>query len=430
MSCARGLIILTVLTCSAYAWADENDPELDTTRVRQTTPVKKSAGATIVDIPGEILKLPFYTLETVTHTIAFYGPVSWAMGLIDLGAEAKPYLPVAGYSSKAGLKLGFALRQLKNIVSTDYVRASWYYSTNDYQSYKIATHKAKRFTERLGFDLYFRYIKFPRERFYGIGMDSRKDKQASYTLENTEFKIEIPYKPFERSQLNLIGGYSITNLSDGQDPGYEGNLDTIFADPDFALAPGRLDGSRYAIYGVSFEWDNRDNRGQPSRGTHAYTSFLRYSGVSRSDGLDFSKYKLDLRHYQNIWRKRILATRVYLQRFAASESNTRATPIYLTSTLGGPEYMRGFSPGRYIDNDLAMISVEYRYPVYGVIDAFLFLDEGRVFENMTEEDFFAGWRSSMGFGLRVWNTISPVATFQIAWSDEETMFYFQMGASW
>lgn len=429
-SYACGLVIFTILICSGPSWADEDDQGLDTTRVRKTVPVKKSTGEIIADIPGEILKLPFYTLEFVTHTIALNPPVSWATQLIDLGAEAKPYLPVAGYSSRAGLKLGFSLRKLKNIVSTDYIRASWYYSTNDYQSYTVATHKAKRFTEKLGFDLYFRYKKFPRERFFGLGMDSREDKKATYTLENTEFKIEFPFHPYKRSHLNLIGGYSITNLSDGRDPSYEGDLDAIFADPDFGLSPGHLDASRYAFFGLSFEWDNRNDIGQPSRGTHAYTSYLKYSGVNRSDGLDFSKYTIDLRHYQNIWRKRILAVRFYLQRFDADDANVRATPIYFKSTLGGPESMRGFSSGRYIDNDLAMVSAEYRYPVYEVIDAFVFLDEGRVYEKVSSEDFFEGWRSSMGFGLRVWNTIAPVATFQIAWSEEETLFYFQMGAAW
>lgn len=414
------------LLLSSVSYADV----IDTTHVRKTEKIKKSTGEIIADIPGEILKFPFYTLEFVTHTIAFNPPVSEVTKLIDLGAEAKPYIPVAGYGSRSGFKLGFGLRKLKNIAPTDFIKGKWYYSTNDYQSYKLKTRLEKLFTDRLGLDLYFRYKKRPRESFYGVGMDSDKDKEASYTLENTEFKVELPLRTFKKLYFSLIGGYTITNLYDGRHPDFEGDLDSIFDDPDFALEPGRLDGSRYLTFGSSLEWDNRNSRGQPSRGTHAYASFIRYAGVNRSDGLDFSQYRVDVRQYLNIWRKRILALRAYLQRFDANDANTLATPIYLASTLGGRDGLRGYSRGRYIDNDLAMVSAEYRYPVYDGIDAFLFLDEGRVYEKMTDEEFFTDWKYSFGFGFRVWNPRTVIATFQVARSDESTKIYFEMGAVW
>ena len=404
--------------------------EIDTTRVRITKKVKKSAGEIIADIPGEILKSPFYALEFVTHTIVFNPPVSEVTKLIDLGAEAKPYIPVAGYGSRSGLKFGIGLRKLKKIAPTDFVKGKFYYSTNDYQSYRLESRLEKLFTDRLGLDLYFRYKKRPRESFYGLGMDSREDKEASYTLENTEFKVELPLRTFEKLYFSLIGGYQITNLYDGRDPKLVGDLDSISADTDFALEPGRLDGSRYVTFGTSFEWDNRDSRGQPSRGTHAFASILRYSSVNRSDGLDFTQYKIDLRQYLNIWRKRILALRGYLQRFDANDDNTRATPIYLTSALGGKDALRGYSRGRFIDNDLAMISVEYRYPIHDFLDAFIFLDEGRVYEKMTGEKFLADWKYSAGFGIRVWNPRTVTASFQVARSEETTKLYFEMGAVW
>jgi outer membrane protein assembly factor BamA len=419
-----GLLACLLLVPQSYA------DGIDTTRVRKTEKVKKSTGEIIADIPGEILKFPFYTLEFITHAVVFNPPVSEVTKLIDLGAEAKPYIPVAGYGSRSGLKFGFALRKLKNIAPTDFVKGKWYYSTNDYQSYKLESRIEKFFTDRAGLDLYFRYKKRPRESFYGIGMDSREDKEANYTLENTEFKAEVPLRTFKKLYVSLIGGYQITNLYDGRDPDLEGDLDSISTDPDFALEPGRLDGSRYVTFGASLEWDNRDSRGQPSRGTHAYASFIRYSGVNRSDGLDFSQYTVDLRQYLNIWRERIIAVRAYLQRFDANDANTRATPVYLTSTLGGKEALRGYSRGRYIDNDLAMVSFEYRYPIWDMFDAFIFLDEGRVYDNMTDEEFFADWKYSAGFGLRVWNPRTVIASFQVAWSDETTKIYFEMGAVW
>ena len=427
----KSAILFLVGTLACLVFPTQGNAEgIDTTRVRRTEKIKKSTAEIIADIPGEILKLPFYTLEFVTYTIITNPPVSEITKLIDLGAEAKPYIPVVGYGSKSGLKLGFGLRKLKSIAPTDFVKGKWYYSANDYQSYKLETRLEKLFTDRLGLDLYFRYKKRPRESFYGIGIESREDKEANYTLENTEFKVEVPFRTFKKLYIGLIGGYQITNLYDGRDPELVGDLDSIFADTDFALQPGRLDGSRYATFGASLEWDNRDSRGQPSKGTHAYASYIRYSGLNVSKGLDFSRYKIDLRQYLNVWSKRILAIRVYLQRFDANDANTRATPVYLTSSLGGKTALRGYSRGRYIDNDLAMISVEYRYPIYDIFDAFIFLDEGRVYEKISDEEFFANWKYSAGFGLRVWNPRTVIATFQVARSDETTKLYFEMGAVW
>ncbi len=425
----RKFFVTVILLLLFVVTADVDASVIDTTSVRKTEKIKKSTGEVIADIPGEILKFPFYTLEFVTHTIAFNPPVSEVTKLIDLGAEAKPYIPVAGYGSRSGLKFGFGLRKL-NLPPTDFIKAKWYYSTNDYQSYKVETRIERLFTKNLGLDLYFRYKKRPRENFYGIGMNSLKDKEANFTIENTEFKVEIPFRTLNNVYLNLIGGYQITNLYDGRDPKLQGDIDSIYADKDFGLDDGRLDNSRYLTYGLSFEWDNRNNRGQPSAGSHIFSSFVRYAGTDRSNGLDFNQYRIDLRHYLNLWRKRIIAFRTYLQRFDANDANQLATPIYLTSSLGGKETLRGYSKGRFIDNDLAMISIEYRYPIYDMIDAFLFLDEGRVFKKMTDEKFFENWKYSTGFGFRLWNPRTVLATFQVAFSDESTRLYFELGAVW
>ncbi len=420
--------IISVLSLTAAA--DTSAQGLDTTRVRETRKIKKSFGEIVADIPGEILKSPFYVAEFVTHTIATNPPVSEVTRLIDVGTKARKYIPIVGYNSRAGVKFGIGLRRLKKIAPTDHIKGKVYYSTNDYQSYLVKFRIEKLFTQHLGLDLYFRYKKRPRESFYGLGIDSRKDKEASYTFENTEFKVEIPLHTDDRIYFSAIGGYQISNLYDGRHPEFQGDLDSIFADSDFALEEGRLDGSRYVAFGGSFEYDGRDNHGQPSRGTHLYARFMRFAGVNRSEGEDFSRYSLDLRQYLHVWRKRILAFRAYLQRFDANDANERATPIYMTSTLGGIDVLRGYVEGRFRDNDLALASIEYRYPIYDFIDAFLFVDEGRVYEKMTDEKFFQDWKYSFGFGLRLWNPRDVTAMAQVARSKEGTRFYFELGATW
>ena len=92
--------------------------------------------------------------------------------------------------------------------------------------------------------------------------------------------------------------------------------------------------------------------------------------------------------------------------------------------------MRSYSRGRFIDNDLALVSAEYRYPIFDVADAFLFWEEGRVFRSVSQERVLNGWKHSAGFGIRVWNPDGVLAVVQFALGDEETRFYFELGATW
>lgn len=92
--------------------------------------------------------------------------------------------------------------------------------------------------------------------------------------------------------------------------------------------------------------------------------------------------------------------------------------------------MRGYDRGRFINNDLAMATLEYRYPIFDMTDAFLFYERGRVFEKITNDGFFKNWKYSAGFGIRVWTPKNIVAITQIAFSDESFRFYFELGAHW
>ena len=115
--------------------AQANDSDIDTTRVREVKKIKKSAGQLVADIPGEILKFPFRFIQTTAKIVSSNPPISYATSVINLSGQAKSYVPVVGYSSRAGLKLGVGLRKLEKLFPGDNLNFKWYYSTNSYQSY-------------------------------------------------------------------------------------------------------------------------------------------------------------------------------------------------------------------------------------------------------------------------------------------------------
>jgi outer membrane protein assembly factor BamA len=422
-------MILIVLAYSGISAAAEGDQGLDTTRVRQPEKPKKSAGQVFADIPGEILKLPVRTVRFVSYS-AVNPPISYVTGLVKFSGPVRKYVPILGYSSNAGLKLGFGLRKITKDFWDDVLDFKWYYSTNDYQSYQFRFRLQKFLGERLGIDLFYRYKKRPRESFYGVGMTTNEQDEANYTLESSDFRLDLPFHAGEKLAVGLTGGFLITNLYDGEDTDSPRHLDTLYAASTYALLPGRLDGSRYVRLGLILDYDSRNSGGQPSKGIHVLTRTVRYIGTNRSEDLGYLETKVDFRHYLNVWKNRILATRLFVQRFDADNSNKLATPANLISRLGGASGLRGYSGGRFIDNDLALASVEWRFPVWKILDGFAFLDEGRVYEEITDSKVFKGWKYSAGFGLRVWNVQEVSFSSTVAFSDEGSKIYVAGGITW
>lgn len=403
---------------------------IDTTKVRITKKVKKTTAEIIGDIPGEILKLPFYILDFSIEQITFHTPMKNVLSWIGTPRPAAFYTPVAGYNSSAGFKYGISFKFQDVYSKNDYFKTKIYYSTNKYQSYQIKTRSKDFFTKDFGFDFYFRYKKRPREDFFGVSNQSVAHMSANYNLENTEVKTQLLYNAYEQADFSFILGYLSTNLYNGENPDLPGDLDSITSNTDYHLADGNLDDSRFITYGMEIEYDLRNNKGQPSSGTHLISQLIRYRGVGLSDDLRFSKYSIDVRQYLHLWKNRIIALRAVVNRLNAYKNNTKATPIYILSSLGGKDYLRGYSSGRFVDNDFALFSVEYRYPIHDFLDLFLFHDQARVYGNLTDEEFFTNWKSSFGGGMRIWKSDEVKAVFQIGKSNEATKLYLEMEAVW
>ena len=125
------LLLLGLLIVSDSVLAAES-VDYDTTRVRNVEPVRKSTLQTIADIPGELLKLPIYTIEHSSRLIVKTPLLSSLPKYINLSGPSVPITPVIGYSNRVGFKAGLKLK-LSDVLSRDSrLKLKWYYSTHDY----------------------------------------------------------------------------------------------------------------------------------------------------------------------------------------------------------------------------------------------------------------------------------------------------------
>jgi len=397
----------------------------DTTRVREITPPEKSFGQVMAAIPGTILGAPFRVIGWMTSGIVYGITESPLSRVINLGSPASPFFVVAGYGSNSELKAGLGYRT--QFSSDDYFRFKSYYSTHDYQSYDLRYRTPHLGGSRLGMAFRARYRKRPWESFHGIGLDTDDDNEVAYTLEQSYIKADLNWSPRSDLVLGLNGGYTATNIFDGEDDSRVRDIDSI--QTIFSLTPDHFRATRFLTIGGQITLDRRDHKGQPSRGNLVDLSLSYNRGTGRSDDLEFLKVRADLNHYLNLWRKRILAFRAYFEHLNNIADNS-PTPFYLRSSLGGFDNLRGYRRNRFLDNDVLVISLEYRYPIWQKFDALLFLDQGRTYEHISEEFTLKRWKSSYGGGLRVWGTEGVVLKTLFALSEEDTRFYFELGGTW
>jgi len=105
------------------------------------------------------------------------------------------------------------------------------------------------------------------------------------------------------------------------------------------------------------------------------------------------------RFFTLFWRHRILALRARLDKVSAVGSES-FVPYTELPTLGGSQRLRGFRRGDFRGEGALLLSAEYRWPIWDTWSAYLFWDEGQVFDKFGEVE--AGeLHSSWGGGINI-----------------------------
>jgi len=399
----------------------------DSTLIRKTKKVKKSTSQKLLAAPQFIIKLPIKLLEYTTKGIVVEG-VDGSIGkkiqAALSGAERIwVFYPIAGYGSNSGFKGGLGFRSKGVLTKDELFRVKGTYSINNYQSYKFHYYAPNFFHSDNGINFLFQYKKRPRESFYGSGNNSLKDNEVAFTLERSSFELGGVWTIANNFVTNLSGTYQVINLYDGENPGLEGVLDTIIE--ELSMAQSDIDPARIWSLDAIIKHDTRNVKGHPTKGGVNILSLSYNIGTDITRDLKFTNASIDIRRYFDLFRERVLYIRLKAQSLDR-QGGSPGIPFYLQNRMGGVESLRGFSRGRFTGYDAALATMEYRYPIWDVIDAFLFLDEGRVFEDISKDFTFKDWKPSYGFGIRVWGVESTIFSFQTAFSKEGTRFYFQL----
>lgn len=413
--------ILVIICSSAGAY------EIDSTRVRPKPETKKSLGRNFLKVPTYIIYSPFWVTEKVVdisaNEIFLSRPAKRFASLFKQVDRVWGFYPTGGYGANPGLSGGLVLTSKKVFTKGERLKIKGTYSTHKYQRYYIRYTLPSKFMPFLDTRLLIEYRKKPHESFYGLGSYSSRQDEVAFTLEEGGIVGSFSILLSARIKFGFEGSYLSTNIFDGEDSDLEGNLDSIKT--SLNLGENDLKPTRLLSGGISLTCDWRDNPWQPSRGGIEEIAIAYRHGVGRSHNLEYLTGRLELQHFFNLYKKRILAVRLLVEGIGRP-GDTSPIPFYLKHSLGGEDNLRGFSTRRFVDNNLALVTLEYRYPVYFGADMFIFLDEGRVFNSLPDDFSLNDWYYSAGFGLRLWNRGGMILKTEAAFGDEGSRFYLQL----
>lgn len=134
--------------------------------------------------------------------------------------------------------------------------------------------------------------------------------------------------------------------------------------------------------------------GYPERGGLAA---LEAELVSGSKDARFYRVAAELQRYVTLfWRNRILAVRARVEKVRRVGNGFVPYPDLVA--LGGENEMRGYHRGFFRGQGALVFNVEYRYPIWDTWNAFLFWDEGQVFDHFKEVGLDR-FRTSWGGGI-------------------------------
>jgi outer membrane protein assembly factor BamA len=417
-------LVCTVLTASATLAAYD----LDTTRVR-TQPVEqpKSVGEKILIVPQFVVGLPVTATkllaDVAVNDVLLSGPSRKIMSLFGKVDRVWGFAPVGGYGSNLGLKLGLGFWSEGIITKGERFDIKGYYSTNDYQRYKIRYAAPNKLGTIKRLFVLADYKKRPRETFYGLGIDSRIEDRVSFTLERLILATGWYHQLHDNARLDLETSYFAGNTFDGRTSDIAGHLNEI--QQRFGLDDHEIQATRLWSSGATLTHDWRNNPGQPSAGGYESLSISYNRGLGDYDELQYLHSRVSLHHYFNIYRKRLLALRV-LAEVTDRLGDSPDLPFYLRPSLGGETDLRAYRSRRFVDHSLTLVSLEYRWPIWNVVDAFLFIDEGRTFNAISEDFTLKNWQYSVGGGLRIWQEDGLLFSMLIGTGKEGSRFYFQV----
>ena len=334
----------------------------------------------------------------------------------SFGPDAGFYPQIGSVTTGGGFALGAGYRHpFANDNLLFNTNAS--YSLRGYRVGRVELSAPRLAKQTLEVKARVRYRYFPQEDFYGIGPASQKADRTNFLLEETEYAVQLAWRPRPWLLLASQNAFLNPRIAGGTDSLYP-SAETRFTE---ATAPGLKEQTNFLENGVLTEVDYRDARGNARSGGRYILYASRFN--DRDDrGFDFSRVAGAIEQYFPFFNKK----RVFAFRFAANHLDAAAgsrVPFYYMSPFGGKDTIRGFNDLRFRDTNSWVFTSEYRWEAFSGLDMALFYDRGGVAPRFKDLSISEA-EDSYGLGFRFGTNRAVFLRAEIAFGSGEGVRYY------
>jgi hypothetical protein len=240
------------------------------------------------------------------------------------------------------------------------------------------------------------FITRPDDPFYGVGYKTDIDDRTNIRFRRLDGEIALSSYVKDLNKVGISARFRDGKLSDGQDPEF-----SELNKPVGRFTGFDADGYQLVSVNVQGTADTRANKKEFTSGSGARLELLGgYHFSPGSSDLSFLRFGGEASAFYDFsGRNHVLGLSVYTE--VIEKVGKTPLPVTELILLGGAEYLRGFLPGRFRGESAFVATLDYRWPVWILMDADLFAGVGNVF-GPNFDDF--GWKRltfNTGFALRL-----------------------------
>ncbi|MFQ5706103.1 MAG: BamA/TamA family outer membrane protein [bacterium] len=416
------LTVFTLISLLGSSWAQERKKDKEIPK-EQIPVEERDTGDSLVEdlvaLPGKIIVFPLKLLFLgASKTAGFFDVHSLMLKTTDLLTNEDGTRRVRPVFTPA---MGGGLTFIQDNFSKQGLdfRALGTFGLRSRRFFSGGLIDPRLFSSKFGLELQGFYQRLPDEDFFGIGNHAPEQDETNYLHRESNLQIAILSNLIEKFIFSLGFVFSNVDIFRGRDSSTPSTQDVFSPDEVPGLFGAEMGSLVFSIYR-----DSRNRTGNPTRGGEAYFSFELSKELGGSE-FGYRKFILDLRRYVHLFYNRVLVLRARTE--ITDGLNNRETPFFRLSSLGGRNVFRGFRSGRFRDNDSMVVGLEYRFPIYPVVDAVGFGEEGRVFSDLFDRFSLHDFKYAIGGGLRFHSKKGGlVAIVEITRGSEGIRFSFSL----
>jgi hypothetical protein len=238
--------------------------------------------------------------------------------------------------------------------------------------------------------------------FQGLGWDARNDQRSRFIRSYVRGDMGFRFRPWRASEIAFAAGVTWNDFQpEGYsftDAGQERSLGTAVAQGLYPTPPG-FEGYTAYRQRLSVVIDSREERPAPGHGVRIEGFVEQGFDLQRILESRWIHYGGSAGAFVDLGNHRVLALWGHAQ--LADPLGSAPVPFLEQVVLGGEALrMGGFLPGQLIGRSAAVVTLEYRYPVWVFLDGSLHVAAGNVFGEHFSDFDVERLRMSFGLGLR------------------------------